>query len=83
MQLSELIQQAQKFAIENGMHLSLPRARKIAVATKKRIDKEERRKFIGWFETSDDYRSTSHSDRTGEEAVRNVLRELLLDTPQS
>lgn len=78
MQMSELIQQAQKFAGENGLTISLPRARKLAVAVKKRMDVEDHRLFIGWFETSDDYRSITHSDRTGEAAVNNILREMLL-----
>lgn len=78
MQMSELIQQAQKFAVDNGLVISLPRARKLAVAVKKRMDAEDQRLFIGWFETSEDYRSTSHSDRTGEAAVNNILKELLL-----
>jgi len=78
MLMSALIHQAQKFAIDNGLQISLPRARKLAVAVKKRMDIEDQRLFLGWFETSDNYRSTSYSDRTGETAVNNILKEMLL-----
>lgn len=72
MPISELIQHAQKFAIDNGTTISLPRARKVALAIKKRMDK-----FIVQAETPDEYRSITHSDITGETAVNNILRELL------
>ena len=82
MSYMDLVVQAQTFAYENGLVISPMRAKKVARAVQKRIDAEERRLFIGWFETSDDYRTTSYSDRTGEAAVNNILRELLMsDTP--
>lgn len=76
MSVNELIQIVQKFAIENGMCFSLKKARRMAIAIHKRMEKEDRRKFIGWFETSDDYRPLTNSDPTGEEAVRNILKEM-------
>lgn len=73
----DLISIVQAYAIENAMTISLKKARRMARAIHKRMDKEDHRKFIGWFETSDDYRAVTNSDPTGEQAVRNILKEML------
>ena len=74
----DLILIVQKFSVENGLCLTMSKARRIAIAVHKRMENEDHRKFIGWFETSDDYRTVTNSDPTGEQAVRNVLKEMLL-----
>lgn len=74
----DLIVTAQKFAVEHGFTISLSKARRLALAVQKRMEREDHRRFVGWFETSDDYRATTNSDPTGEQAVRNVLREMML-----
>lgn len=76
MSVNELVEIVQKFSIEHGMRFSMSKARRMAIAVHKRMEKEDRRKFIGWFETSDDYRPPTNSDPTGEEAVRNILKEM-------
>ena len=73
----DLILIVQNYAIENDFVISMSKARRMARAIHRRMDKEDRRKFIGWFETSDDYRTVTNSDPTGEQAVRNVLKEML------
>lgn len=65
--------QAQTFAMQEGFQISPMRAKKIAKAVAKRLDR-----FAAQAETSDEFKSITHSDITGETAVNNILRELLL-----
>lgn len=72
---NELVSIAMKWAAENDVPISVMRAKKIARAVARRIRREEQR-LGGCSVTTDDFRPTTYSDRTGEAAVRNVLAEL-------
>ena len=74
-----LTQSAFDFAKKNGLHLSVSRCRRIVLKEIRIIGREDERRFGLRFETSDDYRTTSYSDPTGEQAVRNVIRSLMVN----
>lgn len=72
----DLVSMAMRWAADNNQPISLMRAKKLARAVARRMEREEDRLFGVRFETSDDFRPTTYSDRTGEEAVRRILAEL-------
>lgn len=71
---------ALKFSRENNLGFGFQRCRKIVLKEIRIYEREVERRAGLCFETSDDYRSTTHSDPTGEQAVRNVIRSMLVST---
>ena len=72
----DLVSMAMRWAADNNRPISLSRAKKLALAVARRIEREEARVFGLCLETTDDFRPATYSDRTGEEAVRRILAEL-------
>lgn len=75
----KLTREALAMSEELGMNFGFKQCKRIVLSAIRRIEREEERLFGLRFETSDDYRSISHSDPTGEQAVRNVIRSLLVN----
>lgn len=63
-----------------GLCLNFRQCKRIAIKAIRIAEREDDRLFHLQLKTSDDYRSTSYSDPTGEQAVMNILRSLLADT---
>lgn len=62
-----------KYADANGMTIAMSQAQRLVRRVLRSMDREEIRTVIGWAETTDDYTVITHSDPTGERAVRNVM----------
>lgn len=63
-----------------GVNFSFKQCKRIVLKAIRIIEREEERKYGLCFQTSDEYRTTTYSDRTGETAVNNVIRALLTNT---
>lgn len=75
-----LTRETLRMSEELGFNFGFKQCKRIVLKAIRRIEIEETRLFGLTFETSDDYRTTSYSDPTGEQAVRNVIRSLLANT---
>ncbi|MEJ5928721.1 hypothetical protein WG915_08850 [Corynebacterium sp. H128] len=73
----ELTKAAAGFADSNGIGLGFQRCRKIVLKEIRIYEREVERTSGLCFETSDDYKTTTYSDPTGETAVRNAIRSLI------
>ena len=74
-----LTKSALNFSRDNKLGFGFQRCRKIVLKEIRAYEREMDRRAGLCFETSDDYRSTTHSDPTGEQAVRNVIRSMLVN----
>lgn len=63
-----------------GLSLNFRQCKRIALKAIRVAEHEDDRLFHLRLETTDDYKSTSYSDPTGDQAVRNILRSLLANT---
>lgn len=63
-----------KFADANQIDISMSQCQRMVRKALRRMEREDIRTVIGWAETTDDFKSISYSDTTGEKAVNNIMK---------
>lgn len=74
----ELTHKAFALSTELGTPMSFKKCKRIVWMAVKKIEADEDRRFGLCFKTTDNYKSITYSDTTGEEAVMNLIRSLLV-----
>lgn len=74
----ELTHKAVAMSKELGEPLSFNRCKRLVWMAVKKIEADEDRRSGLCFKTTDNYKSITYSDTTGEEAVMNIIRSLLV-----
>lgn len=77
MEIHEIFSHISVWCADTGIPISLKKRKRIASEIKSRVDAEHRRLHEVWAVTPDSYTTLTHSDPTGEQAVRNVLANLV------
>lgn len=77
--VAKLTRETLHMSKELGFSFNFRQCKRIVLTAIRRMEKETDRLAGLCFETSDDYLTMSHSDPTGEQAVRNVIRSLLVN----
>lgn len=72
-----LTKSAVEYSKAHGLGFGFQRCRKIVLKEIRAVEREMDRVSGLCFETTDDYRTTTFSDPTGEQAVRNVIRSMM------
>lgn len=76
MSRNSLMVAVMKYAAIENIQISMSQCQRMVRKALRSMEREDIRTVIGWAETTDDYKSFSYSDRTGEAAVNNIMKEL-------
>lgn len=77
MEIHEIYAAISVWCSEHGITLSLKKRKRMASTIRTRVEAEHRRLHEVWATTPESYTVLTHSDPTGEQAVRNVLADLM------